>query len=72
MVAELNPCPFCGAGESRIDESTMRKGRRLIVTSVCVRHWCKPNIVAVGVWSPHIEMRAKTREQAIEIWNTRQ
>lgn len=71
--AELKPCPFCGAGETRIDEHKLWTGMRNVVTSAVVRHWCKPDPeLAGGTWTPHMEFRGKTTEQAVARWNSRQ
>lgn len=65
---ELQPCPFCGAGENRLDISRHWTGMRFQPISYALRHWCvKQN----GVIGCHLEFRGKTREAAIRQWNTR-
>jgi hypothetical protein len=69
-VSELLPCPFCGAGETQIEEN----GRIWAGTkysdpiSVSVRHWCEP---VEGQPSRMIERIGRDRESAIAAWNRR-
>ena len=65
----LLPCPFCGAGETRIDEQTYWTGMRSQVSSVNLRHFCADADDAFVKAS--ITIRARTREQAAAAWNTR-
>lgn len=60
---KLLPCPFCGDGETRIDEQSFWTGMRSQVISVSVRHWCPKNPL-----QSYIEIKAKTREDAIKMW----
>lgn len=65
---ELLPCPFCGAGEHRLDVQTYWTGMRSLPISYSLRHWCsKPE----GILNDYREIRGKTREAAISKWNTR-
>lgn len=65
---DLLPCPFCGAGEFRVEESTHWTGMQSVVLSVTVRHWCpRPE----GQPMSHIALAGKTREDAIARWNRR-
>lgn len=41
----LKPCPFCGGGETVIDENRLNRapsmnGRQSPIISVEIRHWC--------------------------------
>jgi hypothetical protein len=65
---ELLPCPFCGAGETKIEPHYYWTGMRNAVNSVSVIHWC-PKIE--GVFHTMIERRAKTEELAVTAWNYR-
>lgn len=61
----LLPCPFCGAGESRIDHQNMWTGMRNQLVCVHIRHWCeKPS-------RSHLCITANTEEEAVTEWNTR-
>lgn len=63
----LLPCPFCGAGEYRIDRHTYWTGMRSSLLSVSLRHWCaKGALLHAGM-----EFRAKTMEEAAARWNER-
>jgi hypothetical protein len=64
----LEPCPFCGAGETRVNESTHWTGLRLQVISARVRHWC---VREEGQPSSVMEIAGKTREDAVRKWNQR-
>lgn len=64
-MAELLPCPFCGAGESRIDHQNMWTGMRNQLVCVHIRHWCeKPS-------RSHLCITANTEEEAVAEWNGR-
>ena len=61
----LLPCPFCGAGESRIDHQNMWTGMRNQLVCVHIRHWCeKPS-------RSHLCITANTEEEAVAEWNKR-
>ena len=68
--AALLPCPFCGAGETVVQEN----GRPWLgkkygePTSVSVRHWCDH---ADGQPSRVIERVGRDRTSAINAWNRR-
>ena len=64
----LTPCPFCGAGVTRIDEHRHWTGMRYQVLSVEVRHWCAPS---GALPRAYISCTGKTTEEAVEKWNTR-
>ena len=66
MEDKLLPCPFCGGEETRIDEQTHWTGMRSQIISASVKHWCQKSPL-----QPFIEMKAMTRENAINLWNTR-
>jgi len=69
----LRPCPFCGDGETRIDEShlspTMDGGPGALI-SATVRHWCR-RVDGDGVVGGGISFRGRTREDAVRAWNRR-
>ena len=65
-MTELLPCPFCKAGETIIDEQTYWAGMRSQIISASVRHWCPKNPL-----QSYIEIKAKTKEEAVALWNTR-
>lgn len=64
----LLPCPFCGAGESRIDESTFWNGRASQLISATVKHWCWR---AEGQPQSVLSISGHTRADAIAAWNAR-
>ncbi len=66
--ADLLPCPFCGGGETEVQEETYWTGMRSAISSVSVRHWCPR---AEGQLQNLFDVKAKTREGAIAKWNTR-
>ena len=65
----MKPCPFCGAGETRVDEQTYWTGMRSQVLSVNLRHWCQK--AEDDFVTPVFTIRARTEAQAIETWNRR-
>ena len=70
IARELKPCPFCGAGETRIQEGgKVWSGMKYSApTSVSVIHWC-PAIQ--GQPSRMIERIGRDEESAIAAWNRR-
>lgn len=67
-LPELMPCPFCGAGELHISESTHWTGMQSVVLSVTVTHWCERN----GTQPQSVlQVKGRTREDAIAAWNRR-
>ncbi|TJY57411.1 hypothetical protein E4T66_18565 [Sinimarinibacterium sp. CAU 1509] len=40
LSASLAPCPWCGAGETQLEEKTHWTGMRSVVLSARVMHWC--------------------------------
>ena len=67
MSEGLKPCPFCGGGETRIDEKTYWTGTRSECTHVEVKHWCKQGTID----GAFLTVKGRTRDAAIEQWNTR-
>lgn len=66
--AQLNPCPFCGAGETRLDKAEHWLGMRSVVISATVMHWCpRP----AGQPQSFLQVKGKTVEDAVERWNDR-
>lgn len=69
MSEELKPCPFCGAGETRIDEARQWQGIGYSEPiSVSVRHWC---VDTPGQPKRMIERIGRDRASAIAAWNRR-
>lgn len=68
-MSELNPCPFCHSGETRIDENKYWTGQRYVLSSVELRHWCHPQ--EDSYVRQTITIRARTTEQAVKVWNER-
>lgn len=66
----LLPCPFCGAGETHIEENgKVWMGMKFSEpTSVSVRHHCVP---IEGQPSRMIERIGRDRASAIAAWNRR-
>jgi len=72
MTDELLPCPFCRGTNTRIDETTHWTGMRPELLFVALRHWCGDRgLVGGNHPGSKIEIRRKTREEAIAAWNTR-
>ena len=68
-MSELMSCPFCG-GEGhgiQVRENKFWTGMRYAVTSVTIIHWCKQDDGP----SSSIQIKARTREEAVSRWNTR-
>lgn len=69
VSAELKPCPFCGSGQTLVEpDSKYWVGMRYEILSYRVRHWCEEN---TGVRGSMINMKAKTKAEAIGKWNQR-
>lgn len=67
--ADLNPCPFCGdAGEWGDRAQTYWTGMRSAPLSHSILHWCEK---IPGVLHCFMEVRGKTRDEAVAQWNTR-
>lgn len=70
----LKPCPFCGGGETRIDENRLNRapmmsGKESPVISVEIRHWCER---LEGQPSRNtITRTGRDMESAIAAWNRR-
>lgn len=62
----LLPCPFCGGGETLVDEQKFWTGMSSQVISAVVRHWCPKSPL-----SSIIELKAKAVEEAVALWNRR-
>lgn len=67
LTIELSPCPFCGEGETLIDEKTYWTGMRSEITHVEIKHWCNKGTIE----GAHLTIKGKTRELAVNRWNTR-
>jgi hypothetical protein len=65
---ELKPCPFCGAGTTQIADSTHWTGMSSVVLASTVRHWCDD---AEGKPGSFLQVKGKSRQQAIKKWNKR-
>lgn len=67
---ELKPCPFCGAGETQIEENgAIWLGMKYSEpVSVSVRHWCDK---IEGQPSRMIERIGRDHESAVAAWNMR-
>ena len=63
---ELEPCPFCGAGETYIKTNDFWTGMRNKIISAEVIHHCKDK-----PFQNLLQVRAKTIDDAIYKWNTR-
>ena len=71
LLKQLARCPFCGAGETRIDETRLSPridGKEPALISVVIRHWCQHPSFA-GHHS--IEVRGRDHGSAINSWNRR-
>ncbi len=68
MPQDLKPCPFCGAGETRMSESTYWTGGKPVVISVRVMHWCPR---AEGQPQSLIQIAGRDAESAKAAWNAR-
>lgn len=64
MTQELKLCPFCGGGETRIDNNNHWTGKRNALVSATLRHWC----VAGG---SVLQFTRRTEELCVAAWNTR-
>lgn len=65
---ELKPCPLCGDGQEEFKENTHWTGVRSVVVSVDLMHWCKNS---GSLPRTFVKITAKTKEECVEIWNTR-
>lgn len=68
--ARLDPCPFCGAGETHIhpNKGVWSGGGFSEIISVEVRHWCPPE---PGQPSRGIVRIGRDEASAIAAWNRR-
>lgn len=62
-MMELKVCPFCG-GSEKIIFNEFKHGSNIV--SVELKHWCPKSPL-----SHIIKLKAKTKEDVINIWNTR-
>lgn len=62
----LLPCPFCGAGETRVDVKNYWTGMKSEVISATVMHHCPKSPL-----SSLLQLTAKTEAEAIALWNRR-
>ena len=67
---QLNPCPFCGSGETLIvpGPSTWSGMKSSEPSTYSVRHWCDP---IKGQPARMLERIGRDKQSAIEAWNTR-
>ena len=70
---KVNACPFCGAGEHRIDIQPLHRApsmdsRPNAVVSATLIHWCKRT---EGQPQSILKIVGRDEESAINIWNTR-
>jgi hypothetical protein len=70
-VSDLLPCPFCGAGDTRISASYLppRMESPGALISVEIRHWCTSRQPGAIVHSRTV--RARDRAAAMTEWNRR-
>lgn len=64
----LAACPFCGAGTTRLDESTHWTGVRSVVVAARVMHWCAR---IQGHPQSLIQIAGRDAAAAAAAWNTR-
>lgn len=74
MSEELKPCPFCGAGETRVEENRLRRaptmgGGESPIVSVEIHHWCPP--VEGQPRRNYIIKVGRDHQGAIAAWNRR-
>jgi len=62
----MKPCPFCGKGRTTIREHNIWTGKRYIVSTVTLMHFCEGDRLRRLISIP-----GKTEEEVIEKWNTR-
>ncbi len=66
-MSTLKPCPFCGEGETRVDEKTYWTGQSNQLISVTVIHWCNHGHVDGAI----IKVSGRTADEAYARWNSR-
>lgn len=64
MTEELKCCPFCGGGETRVDNNHHWTGMRNILVSATLRHWCEAG-------GSMVQFTRKSEELCVAAWNTR-
>lgn len=74
MSDPLMPCPFCGGGETLIEENRLNRapmmsGKESPVISVEIRHWCPPQQGQPR--RNHVVKVGRDMNSAIAAWNTR-
>lgn len=70
---DLLRCPFCGAGEYRIDVSRLNNmprmdGKVSAIISVTIYHWCR---AGEGRRRMMVQVVGRDREDAVAQWNAR-
>lgn len=65
-TTDIKPCPFCNSNEIRFDENTIWTGVRSQTLSYNLYHNCTDHFKSIS-----IAIRAKTKEETIELWNKR-
>lgn len=68
ILSHLKPCPFCGAGETTIDEYRIRTDPPGPVESVRIFHTCPQQ---AGCRRQHIDIFGDSAASAISQWNAR-
>lgn len=74
MNLALNPCPMCGAGETRIDEKHLppRMSGPGALISVVIHHWCNDPLTKIpGAIFEHREVRGRDHASAVAAYNRR-
>ena len=70
----MRPCPFCGAGETRITENRLNRmpdmsGRQSPIISVEITHWCAA--VPGQPTRNTITRTGRDMDSAVALWNIR-
>lgn len=62
----IKPCPFCGSGEISFRENSFWTGMRSTTLSWELHHNCTGSFKDVKIY-----VKAKTKDETIELWNKR-